>query len=269
MPQQRLRRHRFGPLSFALIAAFLLIAVPAPALAEQADLAITGEVTGGSGTQRVAKFTLTNKGPDAADVRSAPCSPPGCNIGMDFVPHDAEIISVNPCGPTNNFVTGQGRRNCGYGKYLAAGASVSATVQLKVTGPQAQITGQVYYSDGCNDCQPNDPSLLQDPNPNNNTVYLDLDPPQTKITKEPKPRISSKADAPGKLDTATAKYKFRSDEPGSKFQCKLDKKRWKRCSSPKTFKGLDEGKHKFKVRAIDASGNRDPTPAKDTFKVVD
>jgi len=35
------------------------------------------------------------------------------------------------------------------------------------------------------------------------------------------------------------------------------------------MKHLDEGKHKFKVRATDAAGNTDPTPAKDKFKVVD
>ena len=32
--------------------------------------------------------------------------------------------------------------------------------------------------------------------------------------------------------------------------------------------GYKKGKHKFKVRAIDAAGNTDPSPAKDKFKVV-
>lgn len=88
---------------------------------------------------------------------------------------------------------------------------------------------------------------------------VDTDPPETRITK----------DAPKQTDQTKVKFKFRSDEAGSTFQCKLDKKPWKRCSSPKTVKRLDEGKHLFKVRAVDAAGNRDPTPAKDTFKVVD
>ena len=38
--------------------------------------------------------------------------------------------------------------------------------------------------------------------------------------------------------------------------------------SPKKVKHLDEGKHKFKVRAVDGAGNVDPTAAKDKFKVV-
>ena len=41
------------------------------------------------------------------------------------------------------------------------------------------------------------------------------------------------------------------------------------CDSPRKYKRLDEGKFKFKVRAIDAAGNADPTPAKDKFKVTD
>ncbi len=53
------------------------------------------------------------------------------------------------------------------------------------------------------------------------------------------------------------------------FECKIDKKPFKPCTPPKTVKNLDEGKHKFKVRAIDAAGNVDPSAAKDKFKVVD
>jgi hypothetical protein len=56
---------------------------------------------------------------------------------------------------------------------------------------------------------------------------------------------------------------------GSGCECKLDKKKFKPCTSPRKVKRLDEGKHKFKVRAIAAAGNVDLTPAKDKFKVVD
>ena len=87
----------------------------------------------------------------------------------------------------------------------------------------------------------------------------DTNPPETKITKG----------APNKTEKTKVKFKFRSDEDGSTFECKKDKKPWKRCSSPTKMKHLDEGKHKFKVRATDAAGNTDPTPAKDKFKVTD
>ncbi len=87
----------------------------------------------------------------------------------------------------------------------------------------------------------------------------DTDPPETTITK----------DAPKKTDESKVKFKFISDEPDSTFECKADKKPFKSCKSPKMVKRLDEGKHKFKVRAIDAAGNVDPSAAKDKFKVVD
>jgi len=83
--------------------------------------------------------------------------------------------------------------------------------------------------------------------------------PTTKIKKGPK----------GKIDTDTATVKFKSNEQGSSFECKLDRAKYKSCKSPKKLKNLKEGKHKFKVRATDAAGNTDSTPAKLRFKVVD
>ena len=77
--------------------------------------------------------------------------------------------------------------------------------------------------------------------------------PETTITKGPKKKTTK-----GK-----AKFKFKSDTAGAKFQCKLDKGRFKRCGSPKTYRHIKRGKHKFKVRAI-ADGKTDPTPA--TYK---
>jgi hypothetical protein len=81
--------------------------------------------------------------------------------------------------------------------------------------------------------------------------------PNTKIKKGPK----------GEVDTDTVTVKFKSTEKGSSFECKLDRKKYKRCSSPKKLKNLDDGKHKFKVRATDSAGNTDSSPAKLKFRV--
>jgi hypothetical protein len=86
----------------------------------------------------------------------------------------------------------------------------------------------------------------------------DLTPPETTITKGPKKRT----------EKHKAKLKFASDEAGS-FECKLDKRRFKPCDSPKKYKRLDDGKHKVKVRAADEADNTDPTPAKRKWKVLD
>lgn len=87
---------------------------------------------------------------------------------------------------------------------------------------------------------------------------FDQQPPDTTISKG----------APNKTHKTKVKFKFISSERGSTFECKLDNKPFKSCASPRKVKHLDESKHKFKVRAIDAALNADPTPAKDKFKVV-
>ena len=96
--------------------------------------------------------------------------------------------------------------------------------------------------------------------------------PETTITKGPKKKVKSKK--------KKAKFKFGGEDPatpraqasgtGLSFECKLDKKDWKPCSSPKKVKVKAKRKfksHKFKVRATDAAGNTDPTPAKKKWKV--
>ena len=81
--------------------------------------------------------------------------------------------------------------------------------------------------------------------------------PQTTIDKQPKRKTTKK----------TAKFKFSANEQGAKFECKLDKGRFKPCSSP--FKArVKPGKHRFKVRATDAAGNTDRTPARAKFKRI-
>jgi hypothetical protein len=110
---------------------------------------------------------------------------------------------------------------------------------------------------------------LGTPSPRNNTVTPtetactggggDTSAPETTITKGPDK----------KTEKTKAKFKFSSSENGSTFECSIDKGDFKSCSSPTTFKRLSPGKHKFQVRAIDAAGNVDKTPAKLKWKVLD
>jgi subtilisin family serine protease len=69
----------------------------------------------------------------------------------------------------------------------------------------------------------------------------------------------------------TAKVTFKGTDPGHsskglRFKCKLDKKRFKSCRSPKLYKHLRHGKHTVQVKAIDKAGNVS-RPAKRKFKV--
>jgi hypothetical protein len=66
---------------------------------------------------------------------------------------------------------------------------------------------------------------------------------------------------------ARAKIKARfTSESGARFECKLDGRPYVACSSPRTLK-LKVGKHVFRVRAVDAAGNVDPSPAKAVIRV--
>jgi 6-phosphogluconolactonase (cycloisomerase 2 family) len=88
------------------------------------------------------------------------------------------------------------------------------------------------------------------------TAAADTDPPETTITKGPKKKTKKRK----------AKFKFASDEPGSTFLCKLDKKAFVPCLDRVRYK-VKRKKHKFRVAAVDPAGNVDPTPAKRKWKV--
>jgi hypothetical protein len=80
-------------------------------------------------------------------------------------------------------------------------------------------------------------------------------PPQTRITS---------AAAGG--TAGTARIAFRSSEAFSSFQCSLDGAAFSACASPRVLTGLAGGVHVFRVRAVDAAGNVDVTPAAVSFR---
>jgi subtilisin family serine protease len=64
-----------------------------------------------------------------------------------------------------------------------------------------------------------------------------------------------------------AVFTFSSTEPGSRFECRLDRGRWTGCRAPKAYRNVRPGAHTFRVRAIDAAGNVDATPATRAWRV--
>jgi hypothetical protein len=82
--------------------------------------------------------------------------------------------------------------------------------------------------------------------------------PGTKIDKGPTKKSAK----------TTAKFKFRATSQAAGFECRLDKKRFAKCSSPKVYKKLKPGKHTFEARAFSAAG-KDATPAKYKFTVLE
>ena len=95
-----------------------------------------------------------------------------------------------------------------------------------------------------------------DPTPAARTWTVDTVAPDTTLDSGPTGTVSS----------TSASFTF-SSEAGAGFECELDGGGFSACTSPKSYSGLSEGPHTFRVRARDAAGNVDPTPAARTWTV--
>jgi len=71
------------------------------------------------------------------------------------------------------------------------------------------------------------------------------------------PAVTITKGAKGKTRKRRATFRFRSDEPGSTFACRLDKRNWQRCTSPVRYRKLTPGRHVFRVRGT-TNGNTGP-----------
>jgi len=96
-----------------------------------------------------------------------------------------------------------------------------------------------------------DAGMNVDPTPASYTWTVDFTTPVTTITSGP-------------LDPTTsqdAEFQFICNEIPCTLECSLDYGAWEACVSPKDYLGLTPGYHVFEVRATDAAGNTEQTPA--------
>ena len=83
--------------------------------------------------------------------------------------------------------------------------------------------------------------------------------PETVITDGPS----------GTITATTVEFSFGAlNETAAGFQCRMDDLAWRACTSPRTYQDLALGDHLFQVRARDAAGNWDRTPARREFQIV-
>ena len=93
---------------------------------------------------------------------------------------------------------------------------------------------------------------------------------QAKVTKDataPETSITAGPADGSTVNSASATVEFASTEANSTFECSLDGAAFSTCTSPKSYSNLAGGSHAFAVKATDAAGNVDTTPASRSWTV--
>lgn len=91
-----------------------------------------------------------------------------------------------------------------------------------------------------------------------NTFTVDTGAPDTSIVSGPS----------GFTQERNPAFEFSSTEPGVTYECSLNGAEFTTCPSPFTLSGLAEDGYTLQVRARDAAGNVDESPATRTFRVT-
>jgi hypothetical protein len=173
------------------------------------------------------------------------------NVAGDTTPPDTTITG----GPTGTVTTANASftfTSTETGSTFAC--SLDGATFLACTSPisyTALANGSHTFS-----VQATDAAGNTDPTPASSTWTVnvssgDTTPPDTTITGGPT----------GTVTTASASFTFTSTETGSTFACSLDGAAFTACSSPTSYSNLTNASHTFSVRATDAAGNTDPSPA--------
>ena len=170
-------------------------------------------------------------------------APGGCGLAPV-----ADGMFVNPAGNDFRLAAGSPLIDAGNPAAPAAGdTDVAGNPRaIAITGcPARRDIGAYEFATGSLSCAPPD------------TTATDTTAPETSVSGKRKLKTRKKK--------ARVTWTFGSSEPGT-FQCGLDGRPFAPCSSPFTVK-LRRGAHTLSVRASDAAGNTDPTPASFTTKI--
>jgi CSLREA domain-containing protein len=85
---------------------------------------------------------------------------------------------------------------------------------------------------------------------------------QLSLCEKTAPVTEIETKPPAVSNSSNATFTFSATDFGqvAGFECSLDGAAFAACATPKSYTGLSEGSHTFRVRAFDAEGTRDPVP---------
>jgi hypothetical protein len=178
----------------------------------------------------------------------------GNNYSITFVPSELTITAKEYNLAVTTSGNGTVAKSPDQPKYLS-GSSVQLTATPAVGWSFAGWSGDASGS-------ANPLNVTMDGDKNITATFVDVTRPNTQITSFP----------PNPSYNNSATFTFTGTDnatPSSSlmFECKLDGGAWATCSSPKMYSGLTNSSHTFSVRAKDAAGNVDATPAYYTWTV--
>ena len=151
---------------------------------------------------------------------------------------------------------------------LANSADADRTINCGPDNDEATIDRPQYADPAPVECEnvfeadPNNfrTRTLLPPPPLPEPTPADTRPPQTKLLAHPRALVLTRK------TWRHVAFRFVATEAGSSFRCKLDRRPYRPCISPRAYR-VKAGRHAFRVFAIDAAGNRDRTPVLFSFRV--
>jgi hypothetical protein len=170
---------------------------------------------------------------------------------------------VDATPPDTSLTGGPGESTADSTPTFTFSASVfGATFECQVDGGAFTPCGSPHTTEGLADgphsfaVRAIDPAGNTDPSPSTAAFTVDTTAPDTSVT----------SGAAGPTADNTPAFGFEASE-SSTFECRVDAAEFVACAPPFTSAPLADGSHTFNVRAIDALGHTDATPAERTFAV--
>jgi len=188
--------------------------------------------------------TRRDIGADELALVPGDCEPPDTTI--DSGPQDGDVI--REVTPTIGFSSGDLTAT------FQCSVDAEPFVPVSCSHQSQHILGPLIDGEHSFSVRAVDPADNADPEPPLVTFTVDTVAPDTTITKKP----------PKRLRRAKASFRFTASESLVTFECKLDAKPYTPCSSPRSLR-VRNGRHTFRVRAIDEAGNVDASPARHAF----
>jgi uncharacterized protein (TIGR03382 family) len=177
---------------------------------------------------------------------------------IDTTPPGAPVVTL----PVNNSVTADttpelaGTAEPNSTVTVILNGNVVGTVTADATG-RWSLTPTQALPEGLNTVAATASDAAGNTSPESSPVRFTIDTtaPDTTIVSAPESQTQN----------PDATFTFSSNESNVTYECSLDDAAFTACSNPITFQGVSEGSHTLHVRARDAVGNVDPTPASATW----